>query len=141
MGARRQARELALQILYLQDLSKLPLEKAAGFVFRETSPESVRVFARHLAEGVSQHRQKIDQLLAKVAENWELERMAAVDRNILRVAALEILTELETPISVIINEAIEIAKSYSTEDSGKFVNGILDRLKNERPSPSLDGCF
>lgn len=134
MGSRRAGRELAVQILYLQDVSALSLEKAFSSVFRESYPESAVTFARHLAEGVFQHKQKIDGLLAQYTENWDLQRMAAVDRNILRVATFEILTDLETPISVILNEAIEIAKTYSTEDSGKFVNGILDKIAHERTS-------
>ncbi len=80
------------------------------------------------------HRSLLDQLIAKYAENWEIGRMAAIDRNVLRLAAFELLNELDTPVSVVIDEAVEIAKTYSTQDSGKFVNGILDKIKAERPA-------
>ncbi len=96
-------------------------------------PSNTIVFSRHLAQGVLDKKNEIDTILTSYAEHWELSRMAAVDRNILRLAALEILTDLETPVSVIINEAIEIAKTFSTEESGKFVNGILDKVKQNRP--------
>jgi N utilization substance protein B len=88
-----------------------------------------------LARGALAHRPALDAVIAKVAENWEIGRMAAIDRNILRLAAFELMHSLETPVSVVIDEAVEIAKTYSTQDSGKFVNGILDKIKTERPAP------
>lgn len=134
MGYRRQARELALQSLYLCDTSHLDFEAALNTVRAQDCPENILEFARHLANGVLGKKEQIDAILARYAENWELSRMAAVDRNILRLATLELLTDTETPVSVIINEAIEIAKTFSTEESGKFVNGILDKVKQERPA-------
>ena len=92
----------------------------------------IRAFAGSLIEGVSSHQADLDKLIIKYAENWDLNRMATVDRCLLRLAAYEIVFEFETPINVIINEAVDIAKKYSTQESGKFVNGILDQLKRER---------
>lgn len=134
MGSRRQARELALQTLYLFDTCATTIEAALESTLADIGSSTTRDFCRHLSEGVAARKDEIDVILAKYAENWDLKRMAAVDRNILRLAAFEILTDLETPVSVIIDEAIEIAKYFSTQDSGKFVNGILDKVKNERKS-------
>ncbi|OGR52414.1 MAG: transcription antitermination factor NusB [Elusimicrobia bacterium GWA2_38_7] len=85
-----------------------------------------------MLSGVLDRQEEIDTLIRRYTENWDIRRMAAIDRNILRISTFEILTDLETPISVIIDEAIEISKNYSTEDSSKFVNGILDKIKGER---------
>jgi N utilization substance protein B len=133
MGHRRQARELALQALYLQDMCHFSLEEALKTVLKETTDESVKDFCSHLVCGVIERSEPIDQILKRYTQNWELQRMASVDRNLLRLATLEMLTDLETPPSVIIDEAIEMAKIFSTRDSGKFVNGILDKVQKERP--------
>ena len=123
---------MALQSLYLSDTCHLPVETALKSTFPDGVSEPIQKFAAHLAIGVEGHMGQIDALLTKYAQNWDLSRMAAVDRNILRLSTFEILHDPDTPISVIIDEAIEIAKTYSTEDSGKFVNGILDKVKTER---------
>ena len=133
MGNRRLSRELTLQAMYLSDSCNLPLADAFKRVIDSQPLDSVKEFSQRLVDGITKDKEAIDLMLSRYAENWELKRMAIVDRNILRLAAFEILTELDTPVSVIIDEAIEIAKSYSTQDSGKFVNGILDKVKNERP--------
>ena len=96
-------------------------------------PELVRSFFLHLARGAGAELERVDAILKRHVANWEIQRMAAIDRNILRIAAFEILTDVDTPVSVIIDEAIEIAKIFSTSDSGKFVNGVLDKVKSERP--------
>lgn len=132
MGTRRQARELALQTLYLYDTCGTPIEKALEATLAEINTSATKEFCRHLVEGVTTRREEIDKILATYTENWDIKRMASVDRNILRLSTFEILTDVQTPVSVIIDEAIEIAKSFSTQDSGKFVNGILDKVKNER---------
>lgn len=132
MGTRRQARELALQTLYLHDTCGTPIEKALEATLAEINTATTKEFCRHLVEGVTARRDEIDKILATYTENWDIKRMASVDRNILRLSTFEILTDVQTPVSVIIDEAIEIAKSFSTQDSGKFVNGILDKVKNER---------
>ncbi len=136
MGLRRQSREAALQILYLADVAHLPAPQAADIVWAGANyPKKARRFADFLAAGAMAHRPEIDLLITKHADNWEISRMATVDRNVLRLAAFELLHELDTPVSVVIDEAVEIAKMYSTVDSGKFVNGILDQIKVSRPAP------
>ena len=133
VGSRRQGREAALQALYLSDLCRQPLEDFPEKAWSEEPLTSkTRVFANHLASGVLSSLEEIDPLLKKYAENWELSRMAAIDRCILRLATFEILKDTDTPLNVIINEALEIAKKYSTAESSKFVNGILDKVKQER---------
>jgi N utilization substance protein B len=133
VGARRKGREFALQVLYLIDITKMEREKAIRSVITGPSAEEgVVKFARKLVEGTGEFQQELDSIIEKYAKNWELGRMAALDRNILRLGAYELLHETDTPISVIIDEAVEIAKEFSTDESGKFVNGILDRIKNER---------
>ena len=132
MGARREGREMALQALYLSDVCGLQIPSALKAALKQEFPETVKEFSRHLVKGVIENKEEIDRILRLYAENWELNRMASVDRNILRLSAFEILSDVETPVSVIIDEAIEIAKTYSTGDSGKFVNGILDKVKKER---------
>ncbi len=141
MGARRQARESALQILYLMDIGGLGLEEASAVFWRDNPvPPRARSFADQLALGTAGQKASLDVIITKYAENWEISRMATIDRNILRMAAFELLHQQDTPISVVIDEAVEIAKTYSTQDSGKFVNGILDKIKLERqpaaPPPS-----
>jgi N utilization substance protein B len=132
-NTRRQGREAALQVIYLKDVSRGALEAVPEKVWSDKPlTEKTRSFAGHLAEGVLSHQSAIDDLIKKYAENWEMSRMAAIDRGILRMAAYELLHELDTPINVIINEALEIAKKYSTSESSKFVNGILDKIKLER---------
>jgi transcription antitermination factor NusB len=133
MGVRRQARESALQMLYLCDNCKYPTEEASNRYFETLLLQSVgTAFAKQLFNGTLEKRETLDKLIEDFAENWELDRMAAVDRNILRLAAYELVEMTETPINVIIDEAVEIAKKYSTADSSKFVNGILDKLKTAR---------
>ena len=140
MGARRKSRELALQFLYLIDAAKLSAEDAKKTLFASAhAPDKILEFAEHLAMGTLKQTPELDKLITQYAQNWEMRRMTAVDRNIMRLAAFEILNELETPISVIIDEAVEIAKAFSTEDSGKFVNGILDKIKLERKENGAAG--
>src|ERR1700730_15334296 len=132
ISSRRLGREAALQALYLADACQLTLENIPNAAWSDqTLAPATREFARHLADGVLSERSRIDALLSRYAENWELGRMAVIDRCILRISTFEFLRDLETPINVIINEAVDIAKKYSTAESGKFVNGILDKLKEE----------
>jgi len=133
MGVRRQAREAALQMLYLCDNCKFPSQEAGREYFQTLLLQSAgTAFAHQLFSGTVEKIDALDKLIMKYAENWALDRMATVDRNILRLAAYELVEMPETPVNVIIDEAVEIAKKYSTLDSGKFVNGILDKLKNSR---------
>ena len=134
MGKRRLGRELALQALYLVDVAHLPLEEALGTLLRgngNVDSESKK-FAENLAQGTLSELKVIDDCIKSHAKNWDIPRMAAVDRNLLRLSTFELLENVETPVNVIINESIEIAKKYSSEDSGKFINGILDKIKQHR---------
>src|SRR3989339_882081 len=135
MGSRRQAREASLQVLYLCDICNFEPDSVDGaLVFRSLNvPNSSCEFAEKLVSGTWAKKKMLDGIISRYAENWELDRMAAIDRNILRMSAFEITDMPETPLSVIIDEAVEIAKKFSTADSGKFVNGILDKLKSARP--------
>ena len=133
MKSRRLAREMAVQCLYLMDVCRLDVLQAAEMVFTDQISAETRLLCRRWTQGVFNQKEFIDALLDQQAENWAMERMAAIDRNILRLAAYEILNEIETPVPVVIDEAIELAKTYSTQDSGKFVNGILDKIKEKRP--------
>lgn len=132
MGTRRKGREYALQTLYLVDTGHMPIEEALTVKYAELEDKKALSFGKALATGTLKNQVDIDQRLVKYSDNWELNRMAALDRNILRLGSYELLHHLDTPVSVIIDEAVEIAKMYSTDDSGKFINGILDKIKNER---------
>jgi transcription antitermination protein NusB len=133
MGSRRKGREMALQALYLSDVGHISVEQALKSVLYGTNPEQPIIdFAKKISQGTDKNRVELDAIIKKYAQNWEMNRMAALDRNLMRLSAYELLFDQETPISVVIDEAVEIAKSFSTEESGKFVNGILDKIKNER---------
>jgi transcription antitermination protein NusB len=133
LGSRREGREAALQVLYLKDIGQKALDVIPDAVWaNEPLTPKTREFAESLVEGVLSQQSVIDPMIKKYTANWEMSRMAAIDRSILRLAAYELLHELETPINVIINEAVEIAKKFSTGESSKFVNGILDKIKMER---------
>lgn len=127
MGVRRRGRELALQLLYQRELAGGEVEHltASSDELQEV-PAAAREFAHQLVRGVIAHLAEIDSELEGQADNWRVERMAAVDRNILRLAMFELLHQPETPIGVVIDEAIELAKRYGSERSSQFVNGVLD---------------
>jgi transcription antitermination protein NusB len=137
VGRRRKSRELALQLLYQLDVQGEgdPRPSFAEFWMRHPVDDEVREFSESLVRGVKLHQGKIDELIAQYAENWELERMAVVDRNILRSGIFELLWESDVPPKVAINEALEVAKKFSTQESSRFINGILDRVHKEL-SPS-----
>jgi len=162
MGKRREARERAVQFLFQHDLN--PPEnldgalnefwetQRAAAIAEEKGPATwgeahelppptaeeaeTRLFADPLIRGALQHRDLIDEKIKSHAKNWEFHRIAAVDRNIMRLAIYEILYRDDIPPVVSINEAVDIAKKFSTQDSGKFVNGILDKIRHETPRPS-----
>ncbi|MBI4398941.1 MAG: transcription antitermination factor NusB [Candidatus Omnitrophica bacterium] len=137
MRKRTLAREVALKVLYQINLtSDTPEEALADFWDHHEEPdEEVRSFTRWLVTETIQNRQKLDQAIIRYAENWNLDRMAVLDRNILRMAACELLYSQDIPPKVTINEAVNLAKKYSQEDSGKFVNGILDKICHSEPLP------
>lgn len=137
MGIRRQSRETALLMLYLCDICKYTDDDALHYLLHIADlPQTGHAFARELFTGTRAHARELDTLITGHAENWDLDRMAAVDRNLIRMAAYELTAMPETPVNVIIDEAVEIAKHFSTADSSKFVNGILDKLKSERRQAS-----
>jgi N utilization substance protein B len=139
MKKRRLAREGALQFLYQHDLNAgedLDADLAAFWEQQESPDPQVTGFANLLVRGVIEHRPELDVRLAGYLKNWTLNRLAVVDRNILRLALYEILHRDDIPPVVSINEAIELGKIYGGEDSGKFVNGILDKVRSDVPRPA-----
>jgi N utilization substance protein B len=162
MGQRREARERAVQFLFQSDvnppdnleesLAHFWASQRAQAIADEKGPAmwgevrpfepptaaetSIRLFAEPLIRGVLENREKIDEEIRKYAQNWDMRRMAVVDRNILRLAIYEMLFRDDIPPVVSINEAVDIAKKFSTEDSGKFVNGLLDRVRGELLRPA-----
>lgn len=130
---RRRAREYALQILFQIDFKEKEIanKDLEAFWSDKDVSEDIRKFTETLVKGTLQRLEEIDSKIEKVAENWILKRMAAVDRNILRFAAYEILYMKDIPLAVTINEAIEIAKKFSTSEAAPFINGILDKLAKE----------
>jgi transcription antitermination protein NusB len=148
MGMRREARERAVQFLFQYDVnpsenldealnafwdSQRKAVLAADKIGKATYGEvaELRLFSEPLIRGVIEHRNEADDWIRKVAKNWDIHRLAIVDRNILRLGIYEMLHREDIPPVVSINEAVDIAKKFSTDDSGKFVNGILDKVKGE----------
>jgi len=136
MGKRREGREVAVQFLFQHDLSA-GAQSGQEEAFWDLRPctKNVRDFSEALVKGVLANQAAIDERIRKYTANYELHRIAVVDRNILRVAIYEMLFCNDVPPVVSINEAIEIAKRYGTEESGRFVNGILDRVKLDLTRP------
>src|SRR5919205_4539127 len=133
MGTRRKSRELALQMLFQSDLGKQGAEQVRRTFWAEhgTASAEVRGFADDLFRVATDRVSEIDTLIEKHAENWRMERMAAVDRNLLRTAVAEFIAYPKTPKPVIINEALEIARKFSTPESVTFINGVLDSVAKE----------
>lgn len=134
MRKRTQAREYALQILYQIDITKENAVTSLDMYWqyqKDNPPPDVKEFTGILVKGVVDNIQIIDKTISTYATNWQINRMAVVDRNILRMAAYELLYLDDIPPKVSINEAIDIAKKYGDKDSGKFVNGILDKVSKE----------
>ncbi|HVX60738.1 MAG TPA: transcription antitermination factor NusB [Pirellulales bacterium] len=128
MSRRSRAREVALQVLFQDDLNPgLNPAKTDEFLCARLKADELIAFGRSLVAGVRRNRGELDELLARTADNWSIERMAATDRNVLRLGAFEILYA-DTPDRVAINEAVELAKRYGSAHSAQFVNGILDRF-------------
>ena len=156
MGIRHEAREWALQFLFQSEFNRDESIDEGFKLFWEHQNEEAapppngndskedrtrakaRQFAEELARGVISHHQEIDPLIAKHAENWEIARMGTVDRNAMRIAVFEMLYRNDIPPVVSINEAVELAKAYSSIESGKFVNGILDRIRKGLDRPARD---
>jgi transcription antitermination factor NusB len=134
MKKRTRAREVALQFLYQLDLRGDDLlDEARGFIRGEERDAETARFALRLVQGTFEHKEAIDRAIQAVAQNWNISRMAVVDRNVLRLATYELLHCDDIPPKVAINEAIELGKRYSTQNSGAFINGILDKIMNRKP--------
>lgn len=135
MARRSRAREVALQALYQRDQNKtMSQDDALAFLSRRlTEPELVEL-GNSLYLGTVTHLKEIDERLAKVADNWSVERMAIVDRNVLRLGIFELYHGPEMPFKVVLDEAVELAKRYGSEESPAFVNGILDKIASDKNS-------
>lgn len=147
MGARRKARECALQMLFQYDIARPRVDELIETYWQEMneSPRSdVTDFASKLVSGTIDHLDEIDERIRRRTEHWRISRMAVVDRNLLRLAVYEFLFEPETPKTVVINEALEIARRFSTYEATQFINGILDGIKRdlevEGPEASAKGA-
>jgi N utilization substance protein B len=127
---RRKARECALQMLYQIDLAgEAPERVLSGYWAEHDLRPPIREFAERLVSGTTADLERIDRLIAEAARNWRFERLALVDRNLLRLAVFELLHDPETPAKVVLNEAIEIAKKFGASESSPFVNGVLDGVR------------
>ena len=133
MGRRHRARELALQILFQLDSGQENLkESLKTFWLLHRHPKEIKEFANRLVEGAQENLKAIDEKIVRYAEHWEINRMPMVDRNILRLTTYEILYCPDIPIKVSLNEAVDLAKKFSTEKSGQFVNALLDKIAHEK---------
>ncbi|MFQ6070658.1 MAG: transcription antitermination factor NusB [Candidatus Aminicenantales bacterium] len=130
MGRRRKARECALQLLFQLEFDDTDPERSISqFWLQKRVSEDVKDYSAWLVSGILSHEQEIDDIIQSTSSHWRIPRMAVVDRNILRIAVFELLYEPHVAPAVIINEAIEIAKKYSSEDAASFVNGVLDGVR------------
>jgi N utilization substance protein B len=144
MGTRRKAREVALQVLFQIDVSQVDVDEAVELFWNNfEAPENVREFSTHLIKGTHSQLIKIDELIKSCSENWSLDRMSKVDKNILRLAVFELVYCDDIPPKVTLNEAIDLGKYYGSENSGSFINGILDalytKLLQEDPDKNIVG--
>lgn len=139
MISRRKGREFALQALYASEVGDSTLEKAADTLHDdEPVAADMREYGLRLAQSARKRAEEIDGLIAASSEHWDVERLAVVDRIILRLAIAELMTEADVPSKVCINEAVEIARKFSTENSSRFVNGVLDAVARRLREPSTD---
>ena len=134
--SRHRGREVAVQMLYQWEVGKASMYEVrqtfwSGPAATESLPDEQRAFATRLADGVVEHVAAIDPIITEAAEHWRLERMNVMDRLILRLAVSEFLHEPETPAKVVINEALELARTFSNDDSVRFINGILDAIRRK----------
>lgn len=144
MGTRRKAREVALQVLFQIDVSQVDVDEAVELFWNNfEAPENVREFSTHLIKGTHSQLTEIDELIKSCSENWSLDRMSKVDKNILRLAVFELVYCDDIPPKVTLNEAIDLGKYYGSENSGSFINGILDalytKLLQEDPDKNIVG--
>jgi len=132
---RTKARERAMQALYQIDVAAEGIDEALSRFWRSFEPveREVMALAEALVRGVAAHRRAIDESIERVSTNWRLDRMAKVDRNVLRLAVYELIAT-DVPVKVVINEAIELGKKYGSESTGAFVNGVLDKIASGLPA-------
>lgn len=136
-GTRREAREVTVQFLFSHDLNNETLpDQCAEFWELRATRKKVRDFAEELLNGIFEHRGELDLAIDAACQNYTLDRLAAIDRNILRLAVYEILHREDIPVPVTLNEAIEIAKRFGSAESAGFVNGVLDRIQGECGKPT-----
>lgn len=137
MRKRSVARECALKVLYQIEMTSRTAENALICFWEQESehPEDVRDFAAKIVQGIYDNLTQIDEKLGEYATNWQLNRMAVIDRNVLRMGLYELKYNIDIPPKVAINEAVELAKKYGDHDSSKFVNGILDKVHKKEISP------
>ena len=135
MGSRRKGREAALRILFFMDVSRAGEAQAIkhywGYLADGPVPSEQREFADRIVHAYAAHRDEVDELIRASSHHWRLERMPIVDRNVLRVAIVELRQMVDIPKRVTLNEAVELAKRFGSEGSGAFVNGVLDRIATE----------
>jgi transcription antitermination protein NusB len=130
MGKRTKARECALQMLYQWDITREPMDRVAGLFWQvRSSTDETRAMAERLARGAQAQFETLDEEITRASDNWRFERIAAIDKNILRLAVYELMREPGTPSSVVIDEAVELAKRFGEGGSPPFVNGVLDAIK------------
>ncbi|MFC2170134.1 transcription antitermination factor NusB [Acidobacteriota bacterium] len=132
MGKRRKARECTLQILFSLEFDDSPFDKILDQYWEnKKASKEIENYCRVLVKGVISHEKQINNLIQSVSEHWRISRMAVIDRNVLRIAVFELLYEENLAPAIVINEALEIAKKYSSEESATFVNGILDAISKK----------
>jgi len=144
MGTRRKAREVALQVLFQIDVSQVDVDEGVELFWNNfEAPENVREFSTYLIKGTLNRLLEIDELIKSCSENWSLDRMSKVDKSILRLAVFELVYCDDIPPKVTLNEAIDLGKYYGSENSGAFINGILDalytKLLQEDPDKNIVG--
>jgi transcription antitermination factor NusB len=131
MGTRRKARELTIQILFAMEFSSVDQDEITDMICKNfDSSKSARAFSGELVRGIRENMKHLDNVIRRSSKNWRIERMSIVDRSILRLAAYEMLYRKEIPYKVSIDEAVELGKRYGTEESGSFINGVLDNIFN-----------
>ena len=136
IGKRRRGREIALQILFSKDLQREgDVGDFDGTIENAEGPHEAVDYGRNLAKEVLEQQEHLDRLIGSAADNWDLTRLTTVDRNILRLATYELVERNDIPTKVAINEAIELGKTFSTAQSGAFINGILDRIRQDLDLP------
>lgn len=139
MSSRRQAREWAVQILFQLDHNPTDIEPALAEFWRDREGGArAKQFVESTVKGVLANRKEIDSMIRRCAENWDIKRMAATDRTVMRVAVYELMYSADVPAAVAINEAVDIAKYFNCNESGRFVNGVLDRIRKELKRPARE---